>query len=167
MKTLKRSPTSPSSSNSSSPPSSSSSLSSSSWIHLRSILFVVNSSSPAYCSSSSSSDRWVFSLKNTLFHSSLVILVILLSISAFSRSDLEEIVAVDRVFSLYYYFLPRLFLSLHFFLSFCVLRWNLRGFGLVNLGFLFKKNGLILFFLWIFFSVFLISFDMDCCLFNV
>eukprot|EP00258_Populus_trichocarpa_P010294 XP_002317818.3 GTPase-activating protein gyp7 isoform X1 [Populus trichocarpa] len=57
MKTLKRSPTSPSSSNSSSPPSSSSSLSSSSWIHLRSILFVVNSSSPAYCSSSTSSDR--------------------------------------------------------------------------------------------------------------
>jgi hypothetical protein len=154
MKTLKRSPTSPSSSNSSSPPSSSSSLSSSSWIHLRSILFVVNSSSPAYCSSSSSSDRWVLSLKNTLFHSSLVILVILLSISAFSRSDLEEIVAVDRVFSLYYYFLPHLFLSLHFFLSFCVLRWNLRGFGLVNLGFLFKKNGLILLFLWIFFRFF-------------
>ncbi|KAJ6387660.1 hypothetical protein OIU78_017375 [Salix suchowensis] len=71
------SPTSPSSSNSSSPPtSSSSSLSSSSWIHLRSVLFVINSSSPAYCSSSSSSDR----------------------------SDLEEIVAVDRVFSLHYYF---------------------------------------------------------------
>jgi hypothetical protein len=154
MKTLKRSPTSPSSSNSSSPPSSSSSLSSSSWIHLRSILFVVNSSSPAYCSSSTSSDRWVLSLKNTLFHSSLVILVILLSISAFSRSDLEEIVAVDRVFSLYYYFLTRLFLSLHFFLSFCVLRWNLRGFGLVNLGLLLKKMGWFCYFYGFFFPVF-------------
>jgi hypothetical protein len=29
-----------------------------------------------------------------------------------------------------------------------------------------EKNGLILLFLWIFFPVFLISFDMDCCLFN-
>ncbi|KAJ6410952.1 hypothetical protein OIU84_007661 [Salix udensis] len=66
--------TSSSSSNSSSPPSSSSS--SSSWIHLRSVLFVINSSSPAYCSSSSTSDR----------------------------SDLEEILSVDRVYSLFYYY---------------------------------------------------------------
>uniref|UniRef100_A0A5B6ZMJ1 Putative small G protein signaling modulator 2-like isoform X2 n=1 Tax=Davidia involucrata TaxID=16924 RepID=A0A5B6ZMJ1_DAVIN len=47
MRALRRSHTSsPSSSNSSSPSSSSS------WIHLRSVLFIVASSSPAYCSSS-------------------------------------------------------------------------------------------------------------------
>ncbi|OIT02165.1 PREDICTED: GTPase-activating protein gyp7-like [Nicotiana attenuata] len=54
MKALKRSQTS-SSSNSPSPSSSSpspSSSASSSWIHLRSVLFVVASSSPAYCSAS-------------------------------------------------------------------------------------------------------------------
>ncbi|XP_060212173.1 rab GTPase-activating protein 22-like isoform X2 [Lycium barbarum] len=55
MKALRRSQTS-SSSNSPSPssssPSSSAVTSSSSWIHLRSVLFVVASSSPAYCSSS-------------------------------------------------------------------------------------------------------------------
>ncbi|WCJ32455.1 Ypt/Rab-GAP domain of gyp1p superfamily protein [Euphorbia peplus] len=50
MKALRRSQTSSSSSNSSSPSSSSSS--SSSWIHLRSVLLIVNSSSPASCSSS-------------------------------------------------------------------------------------------------------------------
>ncbi|XP_031094492.1 small G protein signaling modulator 2-like isoform X2 [Ipomoea triloba] len=51
MKSLKRSQTS-TSSNSSSPSSSSSSSSSTSWVHLRSVLFVVASSSPASCSSS-------------------------------------------------------------------------------------------------------------------
>ncbi|XP_019200316.1 PREDICTED: GTPase-activating protein gyp7-like isoform X2 [Ipomoea nil] len=50
MKSLKRSQTS--TSNSSSPSSSSSSSSSTSWVHLRSVLFVVASSSPASCSSS-------------------------------------------------------------------------------------------------------------------
>ncbi|OAY51165.1 rab GTPase-activating protein 22 isoform X2 [Manihot esculenta] len=50
MKALRRSHTSSSSSNSSSPSSSSSG--SSSWIHLRSVLLIVNSSSPASCSSS-------------------------------------------------------------------------------------------------------------------
>ncbi|XP_057462097.1 rab GTPase-activating protein 22-like isoform X2 [Actinidia eriantha] len=50
MKALRRSHTSSSSSSNSSSPSSSS-LSSSSWIHLRSVLFIVASSSPAYCSS--------------------------------------------------------------------------------------------------------------------
>ncbi|KAJ8769734.1 hypothetical protein K2173_005940 [Erythroxylum novogranatense] len=52
MKALKRSHTSSSSSNPSSPSSSSTGSSSSSWVHLRSVLFVVNSSSPASCSSS-------------------------------------------------------------------------------------------------------------------
>ncbi|XP_002518218.2 rab GTPase-activating protein 22 [Ricinus communis] len=50
MKALRRSHTSSSSSNSSSPSSASSG--SSSWVHLRSVLLIVNSSSPASCSDS-------------------------------------------------------------------------------------------------------------------
>lgn len=59
MKALRRIQTTSSSSNPSSPLTSPRSPSSSSWIHLRSALFVVASSSP----SSSSSDRSVFLLK--------------------------------------------------------------------------------------------------------
>lgn len=89
MKALRRSVTSSaSSSNSSSSPSSSS------WIHLRSVLFVVASSSPAYCSS----DRWV-SLSSPLslsllFRDSALILVCLVFVSL----DLGSKCCWNRIF---------------------------------------------------------------------